>query len=136
MASAARNSSGINGGSCSASSVASTGDFRGKLRVKWFWFMTELPSCSRDHAAIVHLVQNGGGDLVDEEYSRLRIVAEKFYGFLLLVGGRIFLLRLQFVAGCRLILLDHLVGCKVQQHALRERGVCDDQGRNHHGCTD
>src|ERR1700726_3098198 len=136
MASSARNSSGISGGSCSARAFASAGDFRGKLRVKWFWLMTKLPSCSRDHAAVEHLVKNGSGNLVDEEYSRLRIVAEKFYGFLLLVGWRIFLLRLQFVAGCRLILLDHLVGCKVQQHALRGRCVCDDQGRNHHGCTD
>src|SRR6266478_5095116 len=127
MASAARNSSGINGGSCSASSFASTGDFRGKLRVKWFWLMTELPSCSRDHAAIVHLVQNGSGDLVDEEYSRLRIVAEKLDGFLLLVGPGIFLLRLQFIAGCRLVLLDHPVGRRVQQYALRSHGARDDQ---------
>src|SRR6266851_4622308 len=118
MASAARNSSGINGGSCSASSFASTGDFRGKLRVKWFWLMTELPSCSRDHAAIEHLVQNGGGDLVDEEYSRLRIVAEKLDCLLLLLGWRISLLRLQFVAGCRLILRDHFVSCKVQTACL------------------
>src|SRR5712664_522071 len=119
MAFSARNSSGISGGSCSASAFASAGDFRGKLRVKWFWLMTELPSCSRDHAAIVHLVQDGRGDLVDEEYSRLRIVAEERYGFLLLVRRRLIPLRLQFIAGCCLILLDHLVGCKVQQHALR-----------------
>jgi len=51
--------------------------------------MMEYPLCSRDHAAIVHLVQNGGGDFVDEEYSRLRIVTEKFYGFLLLLRWRL-----------------------------------------------
>src|SRR5882672_8279890 len=107
-------SPGISGGSCSAINFASAGDFRGKLRVKWFWLMMKLPSCSRDHAAIVHLVQNGRGDLVDVECSRLRIVAEKLDGFLLLVGRRIFLLRLQFIADCRLVLFDHLVGCKVQ----------------------
>src|ERR1700737_1139836 len=128
MASSARNSSGISGGSCSARAFASAGDFRGKLRVKWFWLMTKLPSCSRDHAAIVHLVQNRGGDLVDEENSRLRIVAEKLDRFLLLVGRGIFPLRLQFIAGCRLVLLDHLVGCEVQQHALSRRCACDDQG--------
>src|ERR1700738_5341444 len=128
MASFARNSPGIRGGSCSASVFASAGDFRGKLRVKWFWLMTKPPSCSRDHAAIVHLVQNGGGDLVDEENSRLRVVAEKLDGFLLLVRPRILLLRLQFIAGCRLVLLDHLVGCEVQQHALSRRCACDDQG--------
>src|ERR1700736_4436564 len=127
MASSARNTPGISGGSCSASAFASAGDFRGKLRVKWFWLMTKLRSCSRDHAAIVHLVQNRGGDLVDEEYSRLRIVVEKFYGFLLLVRWRLFPLRLQFIAGCRLILLDHLVGCKVQKHALSRHSACDDQ---------
>src|SRR4030088_3225406 len=27
------------GGSCSASNFASTGDFRGKLTVKWFWLI-------------------------------------------------------------------------------------------------
>src|SRR6202043_2833949 len=113
MVSSARNSPGIIGVSCSASVLASVGDFRGKPRVKWFWLMTELPSCSRDHAAIVHLVQNGGGDLVDEEYSRLRIVAEKRDGLLLLVRRRLFPLRLQFSAGCGLILLDYFVSCKV-----------------------
>src|ERR1700730_12024223 len=128
MASSARNSPGISGGSCSARAFQSAGDFRGKLRVKWFWLMTKLPSCSRDHAAIVHLVQNRGGDLVDEEYSRLRIVTEECYGFLLLVRWRIFPPRLQFIAGCRLILLDLLVGGKIQQHALCGRRVCDDQG--------
>src|SRR3989442_3515338 len=130
MASAARNSSGINGGSCSASCFASTGDFRGKLRVKWFWLMTGLPFCSRDHAAIEHLVQNGGGDSVDEEYSRLGIVSEKLNGFLLLFGLRVFLLRLQFVATCRLIPRDHLVCCKVQKHALCGRPAGQDQDRN------
>src|SRR5438552_4982276 len=128
MVSFARNSSGISGGSCSAISFASAGDFRGKQRVKWFWVMMEYPSCSRDHAAIVHLVQNGGGDFVDEEYSRLRIVTEKFYGFLLLLRWRLLFFRLQFIAGCCLLLRDHFVSRKVQQHALCGRGVCDDQG--------
>src|SRR5438876_1210078 len=128
MASAARNSSGIDGGSCSASSFASTGDFKGKLRVKWFWLMTELPSWSRDHAAIVHLVQNGGGDLVDEEYTCLRIVAEKLDGFLLLVRWRVLLLCLQFIAGCRLKFLDHLVRRGVHENALRRHGARDDHG--------
>src|SRR6266700_2719743 len=118
MLSAARNSPGIIGGSCSVSALASAGDFRGKLRVKWFWLMTELPWCSRDHAAVEHLVQNGSGDLVNEGYARLRIVTEKFDGLLLLVGWRIFLLRLQFIAGRRLIFRDHFVSRKVQQHAL------------------
>src|ERR1700730_14590504 len=39
MVSAAWNSPGISGGSCSASTFASAGDFKGKLRVKWFWLI-------------------------------------------------------------------------------------------------
>jgi len=50
------------------------------------------PSSLLDHAAVKHLVQNWAGDFVDEEYSRLRIAAEKFYGFVLLVSRRLLLL--------------------------------------------
>src|SRR5882672_2083529 len=39
MVSAAWNRSGIMGGSCSASTVASAGAFKGKLRVKWLWLI-------------------------------------------------------------------------------------------------
>src|SRR5437016_4821949 len=128
MASAARNSSGINGGSCSASSFASTGDFRGKLRVKWFWLMTELPSCSRDHAAVEHLVQHGRSDLINERNTRFRIVPQYIQRYLLLLRWRLALLRLQLIAGRRLKLLDHLVSRGVHKHTLRSRDTGSDQG--------
>jgi hypothetical protein len=37
MVSAAWNSFGVSGGSCSTSTLASAGDFKGKPRVKWLW---------------------------------------------------------------------------------------------------
>src|ERR1019366_9532889 len=130
MVSVAWNRPGMSLGSCSASALAAAGDFRGKLRVKWFWLMMQ---CSRDHAAVEHLVQNGSGDLVDEEYSCLGVVAQKLDSFLLLVRWRILLLSLQLVTGCRLIFLDDLVSRSVQEHALSRCGAGDDQSRESRG---
>ena len=40
---AARKSLGINDGSCSATTLASVGDIKGKLTVKWLWLFTRSP---------------------------------------------------------------------------------------------
>src|SRR5882724_10123521 len=72
MASAARNSPGIIGGSCSASTFASAGDFNGKLRVKWFWLICITLRPYGIISAVEHLVQNRRSGLVDEDLKCLR----------------------------------------------------------------
>src|SRR5271168_1283212 len=78
MASFAWNSAGIIDGSCSASSLAATGDFNGKLRVKWFWLIG-ITFALRDHAAVKHLVQNRRGDLASHFPSNANTRFQSFF---------------------------------------------------------
>src|SRR6266850_5976706 len=90
--------------------------------------MMECPSCSWDHAAIEHLVQNRCGDFVDEGHSSFRILAQKIQRDLLLLRWRLGFLRRQLITACRLILLDHFVGGVIYKHALGSHGSGCDQG--------
>src|SRR5450631_3910172 len=82
---------------------------------------------SRDQVAFKHLVQHGGGDLVDQGHSRFRIGLQQIQADLLFLGWRFRLQSFQLIATCRLVFLDDFVGHRINEHALRGDGASNDQ---------